>query len=96
MRWLISIGAVLLAGIFAGDVSSFAAPRPAGQHGARVADNPGVRELVNYLDRSSIEGIVVISQPGAAARSQPFVVASSTDASSPPSSSRARAPRSTL
>ena len=35
MRWLISIGAVLLAGILAGDVASFAAPGPAG---SRVAD----------------------------------------------------------
>ena len=36
MRWLISIGAVLLAGILAsGDVASVAAPRPAG---SRVAD----------------------------------------------------------
>jgi hypothetical protein len=34
MRWLISIGAVLLAGILAGDVASVAAPGPA----ARVAD----------------------------------------------------------
>jgi hypothetical protein len=35
MRWLVSIGAVLLAGILAGDVASFAAPGPAG---ARLAD----------------------------------------------------------
>jgi hypothetical protein len=35
MRWLISIGAVLLAGILAGDVASVAAPGPAG---SRVAD----------------------------------------------------------
>src|SRR5260370_309219 len=38
MRWLISIGAVLLAGLLAGDATSIAAPRPAGQPGARVAD----------------------------------------------------------
>jgi len=35
MRWLISIGAVLLAGILAGEVASVAAPGPAGP---RVAD----------------------------------------------------------
>jgi hypothetical protein len=44
----------------------------------------GVRELVAHLpDPESVAGIVVISQPGAADPSQPFVVASSTGTTSP-------------
>jgi hypothetical protein len=39
MRWYVSIGAVLVAGVLAGsDVSSVAAPSPANQHGQQFAD----------------------------------------------------------
>jgi hypothetical protein len=47
MRWYVSIGAVLVAGVLAGgDVSSVAAPSPANQHGQQFAD----KETMSTVD----------------------------------------------
>ena len=57
MRWYVSIGAVLVAGILAGgDVAGVAAPRPGHELGQRLAEkeaNPSVDvELVLAVDVS--------------------------------------------
>ena len=54
MRWYVSIGAVLVAGVLAGDVAGFAAPGPGSQTGPRLADKEATVdvELVLAVDVS--------------------------------------------